>query len=64
MKTAELNLLDWQERFGTEASCAQALAQQRAGHRDSAARAAGTTTAMLSPPAIPMNARIAITRPR
>ena len=29
MKTAELNLLDWQERFGTEASCAQALAQQR-----------------------------------
>ncbi|MBA2659410.1 MAG: IS1595 family transposase, partial [Nitrosospira sp.] len=29
MKTAELNLLDWQERLGTEASCAQALAQQR-----------------------------------
>ncbi|MBA2660584.1 MAG: transposase, partial [Nitrosospira sp.] len=29
MKTAELNLLDWPERFGTEASCAQALAQQR-----------------------------------
>ncbi len=29
MKTAELNLLDWQERLGTKTSCAQALAQQR-----------------------------------
>ena len=29
MKTAEMNLMDWQERFGSEASCAQALARQR-----------------------------------
>ncbi len=29
MKAPETNLLDWQQRYGTEAACAQALAQQR-----------------------------------
>ena len=29
MKAMETNLLDWQQRYGTETSCAQALAQQR-----------------------------------
>ena len=29
MKTTETNVLDWQKRYGTEESCAQALAQQR-----------------------------------
>ncbi|MEO6824233.1 MAG: IS1595 family transposase [Nitrosospira sp.] len=29
MRIAELNLLGWQERFGIEASCAQALSRQR-----------------------------------
>lgn len=29
MKATEANLLDWQERYGTEEACAQALAQQR-----------------------------------
>ncbi len=29
MNTAEMNLMDWQERFGSEATCAQALARQR-----------------------------------
>ena len=29
MKATETNLLDWQQRYGTEASCAQALGQQR-----------------------------------
>ena len=29
MKATETNLLDWQQRYGTEASCAKALAQQR-----------------------------------
>jgi len=29
MKATETNLLDWQQRYGTEASCAQALLQQR-----------------------------------
>src|SRR5665647_1191435 len=29
MNTAEMNLMDWQKRFGSEASCAQALALQR-----------------------------------
>ena len=29
MKATETNLLDWQQRYGTQASCAKALAQQR-----------------------------------
>ena len=29
MNTTEMNLLDWQKRYGTEEACAQALAQQR-----------------------------------
>jgi transposase-like protein len=29
MNTTETNLLDWQQRYGTEEACAQALAQQR-----------------------------------
>lgn len=61
MKTAELNLLDWQERFGTEASCAQALAEQRWPQGFRCPRCGHDHG---SPPAIPMNARIAITRPR
>ena len=29
MKTEALNLVEWQTRYGTEAACEQALAQQR-----------------------------------
>lgn len=62
MKATKTKLLDWQQRYGTEDNCAQALAQQ-AGQKDFAVHSADTIMATPSPLDTVMNVVNVITKP-